>query len=344
MDMPLLSEGAIMMTIVLQRDLRGRVTRLGTPDAPERFTSYGFRPDGTIANETLAEGALPRLRTRDGLRRLARLDDPAFTLSLGYRVDGGERGPDADGRITREATSWLAAAFGDWKPASDSRTHDYDEFGRLTAVESEKRPAQALVQRYDADGNISLRASGGAAASNYRYLAGKNWLDAVAPPSGANLTLTHAADGAVSRLGDKVLRHDSSSGRVSSIRTATARLAYQRNASGERVLKVVSGKGATRRLTLRNGAMALADIQSDGSRESYVHGADGIIALIIDGEDHAVSRTCAARFARCGRREGWRHNSTTWRSAISMLPIRWRRALSPSAFAAATLGRNGRRR
>jgi len=277
------------LTVTVRRDLRGRVVALGTEEAPARFARYAYTADGRLAAETLGKGALARRLARDPLGRLVGLDDPAFSQALGYRVGGQARGPYGDGRVTFEATAWKAAAFSTPPPASVDRNYAFDSFGRLTAAASPDRPAQALTQSYDADGNILARASGGAAASAYAYTPGSNRLSQVKPPQGAALALAHDADGAVTAVGALAIRHDGPGGRASGVRTASATLAYQNGAAGERVLKRVAGAGALKRLTVRSGAATLMELGADASQELHVHGPTGLVALVVDGTDHAIS-------------------------------------------------------
>jgi RHS repeat-associated protein len=283
------------LRVALKRDLRGRVVAVGTAEAPARFARYGYRPDGSILTETLGNEALTRSFSRDPLRRLTGIDDPAFGLALGYRVGGAASGPDADGRVTAEKTAWTAAAFAGPVPAPASRRHGFDCFGRLIGAASPDRPAQALTQCYEADDNILSRAAGGAQASAYAYASGTNRLASVQPPQGTATLLAHEADGAVKAVGAMALRHDGPGGRASGVRTGAASLAYQANAAGERVLKRVTGAGALSRLTVRSGAATLLERQADGREERYIeelciHGPTGLVALVVDGQDHAVSK------------------------------------------------------
>jgi RHS repeat-associated protein len=278
------------LAVRFARDMRGRVVSVGTAAAPDRFARYDHRADGSVAAERLGAGALPRRFTRDALRRLTSLDDPAFSVALGYRVGGKPTDPYGDGRILAEATSWKASAFTAGKaPSETSRLYGFDRFGRLTDAKS-SRPTQALAQSYDADGNILSRALGGAGASAFTYGAGTNQLAQIRPPQGAAIPLAHDAAGAVEALGPLALSHDGPGRRPSRVRTASASLAYQAGRAGGRVLKTVSGEGALKRLTIRSGATTLMEVDDKGRAECYVRGPTGLVALVIDGTDHPISR------------------------------------------------------
>jgi RHS repeat-associated protein len=289
------------LAVRMTRDLRGRVTSVGTAEAPQRFAAYAYRADSSVAKETLGAGTLSRSFAYDAMGRLATLDDPAFSVVLGYRVDGKAAGPYADGRVTAEATQWKPATFaGGNAPGAASRTYGFDKFGRLATATSPDRPAQALQQGSDGDGNILSREVGGAKPSTYDYGPGTNRLKAVTPPAGAAVPLAHDQDGAVSVVGTTAIRHDGPGGRASQLRTQAASLAYQASADGERVLKRVTGEDALKRLTVRSGAATLMEVDSEGRQEIYVRGPTGLVALVVDGEDHAVSQD-----QRGSIRAGW---------------------------------------
>jgi hypothetical protein len=222
------------VSVLSQRDLRGRVVSVGTSEAPGCFARYQYRADGSIAAETRGSGTLARGFERDALCRLTRLDDPAFSVRLGYKVGGQAIGPDGDGRVTAEATFWSASAFPQGAPSPASRTYTHDRFGRLSAATSADRPAQGLAQGCDGDGNILSRAAGGAKPSDYDYGMGTNRLAQVTLPAGPALPLAHDSDGAVTAVGATRLRHDGPGGRASAARTAASTLAYLASADGER--------------------------------------------------------------------------------------------------------------
>jgi RHS repeat-associated protein len=212
-----------------------------------------------------------------------------LSVALGYREGGRPAGPYADGLVTGEATQWKASAFPQGAPAGVSRIYTYDKFGRLRDAKA-SRPAQDLALHCDANSNILAFAAGGKAAAAYAYEAGTDQLTEIAPPAGPALPVTHGRDGAVASLGATRLSHDGPGGRASGVRTAAEFLAYQASADGERVLKRVAGQEALTRLTIRSGAATLLELDSEGHEEIHVQGPAGLIALIVDGQDHAVSR------------------------------------------------------
>ena len=65
------------LTVTLARDLRGRVTAIGTAEAPDRFAAYAYNADGSVGEESLAGGTAVRRMAYDGLGRLTGIDDPA---------------------------------------------------------------------------------------------------------------------------------------------------------------------------------------------------------------------------------------------------------------------------
>ena len=99
------------LTLTLARDLRGRVTSIGTAENADRFAAYAYNADGSLAQEALAGGTAVRRMAYDALGRLTGLDDPAFALGLSYRQNGAASGPYGDGRISLETMTYKAAAF-----------------------------------------------------------------------------------------------------------------------------------------------------------------------------------------------------------------------------------------
>jgi hypothetical protein len=62
--------------ILYRRDLRGRVVSIGTAAAPLCFAAFSYRPDGSLAGETLGAGTLARSFERSPTRRLATSTTP----------------------------------------------------------------------------------------------------------------------------------------------------------------------------------------------------------------------------------------------------------------------------
>jgi RHS repeat-associated protein len=278
----------VTLQVTISRDLRGRVTAIGTAQAPSRFAAYAYHADGSVASETLCGGQSRRSVTRDGLGRPILIEDSAFVESLSYRVGGQAAGPYGDGRVTGEATAWVAGAFAGPAPLATSRRHGFDPFGRLVTVTSD-HASQDLAQGYDADGNILSRGVGGAARSDFAYESGSNRLAGVSDGQGITLPLAHDGDGGVTSVGAMRLRRDGPAGRASQVRGTSSTARSQFDAAGERVLKRVAGVGALERLTVRSGAAALIEIDAAGQEEQLIHGPTGLVAMVIDGADHAVS-------------------------------------------------------
>ena len=69
------------VTVTYRRNMRGQVTAVGTAEAPERFATYSFEADGSIATETLGGGQLARSCRYDGLQRLVGL--PPLVVGTG---------------------------------------------------------------------------------------------------------------------------------------------------------------------------------------------------------------------------------------------------------------------
>src|SRR5690349_21632023 len=111
------------LSVRFRRDLRGQVVAVGTAGAPERFGRYEYRADGSLARQRLDNATLPRAFSRDSLRRTSTIDDPAFSVTLGYRAGGRDSGPYGDGSVTSVATGWKAQAFARDAPGAVRRAY-----------------------------------------------------------------------------------------------------------------------------------------------------------------------------------------------------------------------------
>jgi RHS repeat-associated protein len=285
-------------------DVQGRMTTIGTAQAPQAYAAYGYTAAGTLAFETLGQaGPAPATRrfryNSPGLVTAA--ESARFTERVAYWEAPGADGVRYYGGRASQV-SCEAAPDGGAAPAAYTWLLAYGPDGRLRTARNTAGPGysfgEAVPAQFDANGNL-LAVTDAGSGRQFGYDPTSNRLASADGATGFG----YDASGQTTTTPSAVVRHLGCD-RVSGTPT------WVEGADGARLHLVTRGQGtqrwsktwtgadgsvlAQRHYLWGGGAAPLTDrVRGAGGGwqvTSYVYGIGGLVAVLGEGGGAAVFR------------------------------------------------------
>lgn len=284
--------------VVYSYNSLGETIAIGTPENPQRFASYRYNADGSLATTNLNNGGIqnsfdynsPGWPTRIGNQTNNSL---LMEQSLAYTEDGYEGSGYYNGNIAKNSIN-----YGTWEnaPKSYDYQYQYDKLGRLEVAQNPQNEQASLgvdqPTTYDINGNIETLKQGDT-TNEYEYIENTDKVNEVSNDSepqnygyDANGNVTSASHRQISNIDYDPLTQLTTQIQLE----GETSVSFKYDGGNQRVLKTSqdsSGKQTASKLYV-HGLNDYPLLEMSDQPVQYIYGIGGLVALIIDGKVYTI--------------------------------------------------------
>lgn len=287
--------------VVYSYNSLGETIAVGTPENPQRFASYRYNADGSLATTTLNDGGIRNNLNYNSPGWPTRIDNQkadnslVMEQSLAYTEDGYGGAEYYNGNIAKNSIN-----YGTWEnaPLSYDYQYQYDKLGRLKVAQNSRNERASLgvgePTTYDINGNLETLKQG-ERMNEYEYIQNTDKVNGVSNGSepqfyryDANGNVKVASHRQISEIDYDPLTQLTTQIQVEGEVSKT--VAFKYNGANQRVLKTSrdsSGHPTATKLYVHGlNDYPLSEV-SDQSVQ-YVYGIGGLLALVKDGKVYTI--------------------------------------------------------
>jgi RHS repeat-associated protein len=276
----------------------GETIAVGTPDNPQRFASYLYNADGSVATTTLNNGGIKRDLNYNspgwpiGINNQKVDNSLLMQQSLTYTGEGYQDSGYYNGNIAKNSLN-----YGTWDnaPQSYDYQYQYDKLGRLEVAQNSHNEQASLgvgqPTSYDINGNIETLKQGDT-TSEYQYIPNTDKVNGVSNSSepqnysyDANGNITSASHRHISKID-----YDPLTQLTTQVQLESSKVSFKYNGGNQRVLKTSqdsSGKQTASKLYI-HGLNDYPLLEVSDQPIQYIYGIGGLVALVKDGKVYTI--------------------------------------------------------
>lgn len=286
-------EGSPVPELSYTFDDLNQLISVGTPDDPQAFGAFEYDAAGNRCKGTLNPSGTKPVVLSDaytsGKQFKSRTcsfagGNPFFTQTLNYQnpTQGGT--PYFDGKVSECISSYDQTVLSGLGSSITSK-YEYDQLGQLISSVTTLAENNLTIGACDANGNRS-KVTLGTEESTYQFANNNNQITSVIGT--ATNTIGYDDDGNISSISERGITNITQHpciGRTMSMNYGSQQsVALEYDGSGNRALKTVSEGGTPKETTLSltnaSGSPLLEITKETGNVQQYIHGPDGVLALI----------------------------------------------------------------
>ncbi|MDJ0600304.1 MAG: RHS repeat-associated core domain-containing protein [Crocosphaera sp.] len=280
--------------VVYRYNSLGENVAVGTPDNPQRFATYHYNADGSLATTTLNNGKIqnsvnynsPGWPTRIGNEINNSL---VMEQSFAYTEDGYEGSGYYNGNIARNTLN-----YGSWDNVLQSHNYhyQYDKLGRLEVAHNSYNEQASLglgqPTTYDINGNIETLKRGDT-TNQYEYIENTDKVNGVSNSSEPQ-NYSYDANGNVKSASHRQITnidYDPLTQLTTKVQLeGDTSVSFKYDGGNQRVLKTSedsSGSQTAVKLYV-HGLNDYPLLELSEQPVQYIYGMGGLVALVIDGQ------------------------------------------------------------